>query len=106
MTASTTMTAEEFETQKPKLRTLSANTNELARLILVDGMSNGEAAKAVNMSPQNVSKAMRRVKALLNDLPSDYVWFEGFMPEDIAVATRKAIKERLEAEGGAGKNKH
>lgn len=44
------------------------------------------------MSPQNVSKHMSRVHALLNDLPADYVWFEGWMPAKLAFEIRQRLK--------------
>lgn len=86
------MSAQEYEDQKDKLRTLAAQTNELARLILVDGMSKTQAAAAVGMSRQNVSGAMNRVMALLNDLPSDYVYLQEWMPAKMATEVRRELK--------------
>lgn len=86
------MTSQEFDKQKHKLRTLSAQTNELAQLILVDGLNKTDAAKAVGMSRQNVNKTMNRVMALLRDLPSDYVYLQEWMPESLAIETRAKIK--------------
>lgn len=97
MTNSTRMSAQEYEEKKHKLRTLSAQNNELARLILVEGLSKTKAAAAVGMSPQNVSGAMKRVMALLTDLPSDYVYFQEWMPAKMAAEVRKELK-RLEIE--------
>lgn len=91
------MTAEDFDAQKHKLRTLAASTTDLARLILVEGMSNIDAAKAVGVSRQNVKKTMDRAMALLSDVPSDYVWFEGFMSPDRAVSLREEIQRDLTA---------
>lgn len=93
MTNSTRMSAQEYEENKHKLRTLAAQINELARLILVEGLSKTEAAAVVGMSRQNVSGAMNRVMALLNDLPSDYVYFQEWMPAKMATEVRKELKQ-------------
>jgi hypothetical protein len=97
MTKQIRMTAEEFDAQKHKLRTLAASTTDLARLILVERMSNTDAAKSVGVSRQNVKKTMDRAMALLSDLPSDYVWYEGYMSPERAVSLREEIQKDLEA---------
>lgn len=97
MTKRMRMTAEEFDEQKHKLRSLAASTIDLARLILVEGKTNSDAAKVVGVSRQNVGKAMDRVIALLSDLPSDYVWFEGFMSPERASSLREEIQKDLSA---------
>lgn len=97
MTKVQRLTAKEFEEQKYKLRRLAASTIELARLILVEQVPNAEAAKRVNVSRQNVQKAMARVIALLSDLPPDYIWFEGFMSRERAKRLKEEIQEDLEA---------
>lgn len=90
------MSPEDFDASKHKLAKLTANTCELARKILVEGVSKKDAAEAVGMKPQNVAKAMLRVEALLSDLPANFVWYEGYMPEDMAVSARKAVKDARE----------
>ncbi|MGE6473188.1 TrfB-related DNA-binding protein [Serratia proteamaculans] len=102
MSPITHMTSDEFEAQKHKLRTLSVQTNELARLILVERLNNSAAASAAGMSRQNVSKHMTRVLALLADMPKDHVYFEGWMSNKLAAETREKI--RLENETFAVEN--
>jgi molybdopterin-guanine dinucleotide biosynthesis protein len=104
MTKRKRMTAEEFDDQKHKLRTLAASTTDLARLIIVEGMSNVEAAKAVGVSRQNVKKTMDRALALLADLPSDYVWFEGYMSTDRATRLKDEIQQDLAAHAAKKNN--
>ncbi|NWD57462.1 hypothetical protein HX878_22315 [Pseudomonas veronii] len=97
------MSSTEFEESKYKLRTLSAQLNDLARLIIVDGMSNTKAAEALGMSRQNVNGAMQRVTALLYDMPADYVFVQEWMPKNMAARVRaelKILKVKV-----AGKNK-
>jgi hypothetical protein len=86
------MTAQEFDNQKHKLRTLSVQTNDLARLVLVEGLNNTQAAAAVGMSRQNVNGAMNRVRALLSDMPADWVYFQEWMPAAMAAEIRAKIK--------------
>jgi len=92
MTTPQRMTAQEFDEQKHKLRTLSVQTNELARLVLVEGMNNTQAANAVGMSRQNVNGAMNRVRALLGDMPADYVYVQEWMPAAMAAEIRAKLK--------------
>lgn len=99
------MTADEFEENKHKLRSLSAKTNDLARLILVDGLNNTDAAAEVGMSRQNVSKTMTRVNSLLNGMPADFVFFEGWVPGELAIEMRRRTKEALDAGKDKSKNK-
>lgn len=87
------MTADEFETAKVKLRTLSVNTVDLARLVLVDGLSIQEAATASGTSRQNANQGMKRVMALLEGLPSDWVFVEEWMPSSMAVEVRRMADE-------------
>jgi len=86
------MSAEDFEAQKHKLRTLSVQTNELARLVLVEGLNNTKAAQTVGMSRQNVNGAMNRVKALLADKRADYVFVQEWMPPSMAAEVRAKLK--------------
>lgn len=87
------MSSTEFEENKHKLRTLSAQVNDLARLILVDGLTNTKAAEQLRMSRQNINGAMQRVTALLYDLPADYVFVQEWMPKKMAARVRAELKE-------------
>lgn len=96
MDKSARMTPEEFDRQLHKLGELQGNTIELARLILVEGKTNAEAARLTDNHRQNVSKKMQRVKALLSGYPASWVPFQGMMPESMAVEIRARIKQLLE----------
>lgn len=99
------MTAQEFDEQKHKLRGMSAQNNELARLVLVEGLTHTKAAEALGMLPQNVSGAMNRVKALLQDMPADYVFVQAWMPNKKAAEIRAYLKEDEANRQAAKKNK-
>lgn len=92
------MTAEEFDRHLPKLENgrLASNTVTLARLILVEGKTNAEAARLTKITPQNVSKKMQRVEALLSGYPADWVPFQEMMPESMAVEIRARLKAALD----------
>ncbi|MDZ5605305.1 TrfB-related DNA-binding protein [Pseudomonas sp. RP23018S] len=87
-----TMTRDEFESEKHKLIRLSMGTIRLAELILVDGKTPSAAAKEVGSSRQNVSKAMQRVYAALEDVPTGWVHFEGWMPEKVSIKLKIEIE--------------
>jgi hypothetical protein len=87
------MSPEEFESQVHKLGDLKANTVELARLILVDGKTKAEAARITKITPQNVSKKMQRVQAVLSGFPPDWVLVKEMMPESMATEIRAKLKE-------------
>jgi hypothetical protein len=93
MTTLQRMTAQEFDEQKHKLRGMSTQNNELARLVLVDGLTHTKAAEVLGMLPQNVSGAMNRIKALLEDMPADYVFLQAWMPKKKAAEIRAYLKE-------------
>jgi DNA-directed RNA polymerase specialized sigma24 family protein len=97
------MSSTEFEENKHKLRTLSAQLNDLARLILVEGLTNTKAAEVLGMSRQNINGAMQRVTALLYDMPADYVFVQEWMPKKVAARVRAELKELKDA--AAEKNK-
>ena len=91
-----TMSAEEFDSQLFKLGKLASNTVTLARLILVEGKTNAEAARLSKITPQNVSKKMQRVNALLSGYPADWVPFSAMVPESMAVEFRARVKQALD----------
>lgn len=97
------MSAEEFEAKQDRLTKMSVQTNQLARLILVDGLNNAEAARTVRMSRQNVSKHMARVIARLNDMPADYEHLDLWVPAALAKETRAKLRS-IEEERQAKEN--
>jgi len=52
------MTADQFEALAELLRLRGGDSQEAARLVLVDGLSTTEAAKRCDLSPQAVSKVL------------------------------------------------
>lgn len=93
----THMTPAEFEAAIERLQHFSGNTISLARLILVDQQQPVDAAKAVGYTRQNAHQQMKRVYAVLNDYPEDWVKYEGdFMPSEMAKEVRKMVASAKE----------
>lgn len=86
------MTAEEFESHLLSLRSVSKGTVELARLIMVEGMSHSDAAAATGTNRQNVRGKLKTVLARMHGAPAGWVWFEGYLPPDAAAAAKAASK--------------
>ncbi|MDP4573470.1 TrfB-related DNA-binding protein [Pseudomonas sp. LPH60] len=84
MTKPLRMSPEEFEREQSKLVKLSVQVNTLARLMFVDGKTLQEASAALNMSKQNAYKHMKRVNALLKDVPATWVQVNELMPPWLA----------------------
>jgi hypothetical protein len=92
MKATQHMTPEEFDEVAPKLMGFTGTAQSYARMVLVERVAPGEAAKAVGLSRQNAHQQMNRMMAVLNDLPKDWIFFEGdWMPASLATEVRALI---------------
>jgi len=93
--ASPTITPEAFEVVEHKLLTMnfSAKVIKAARLIMVTGYGPSQVASELRMSRQSVHQAMMRVRAVLADMPADWVQYEGWMPKEMAAEIRRRISE-------------
>jgi DNA-directed RNA polymerase specialized sigma24 family protein len=96
MDESKLMTPEDFEGHKDKLKRLSSQTIDLARMILVDGIPNAEAARQTGMARQNVKRQMNRVMARLAGYPEGWVRFDGWMPADFVAKIKEAEKAMVD----------
>lgn len=97
MTEQLRMSEADFEANQAKLAKVSLEVINLARLILVDRLSQTAAADAVGMSKQNAHKHMKRVKALLSDVPAGWIQVEAqWMPAWLAEETRSKVKAERE----------
>ena len=94
------MTAEEFEQALPRLSKLSGNVVAAARLVLVEGHGPSSAGKLVGvaggMSRQSVNNAVKRVRAILDGFPPDWVRVNELMPPELAAEVRQKIKSAVE----------
>lgn len=97
MTLKIPMTSDEFEQAQTKLVKLSVEVNTLARLILVENQTQTAAAASLGISKQLAAHHMKRVKALLNDQPADWVELNLFVPPWLAAETRAKVAEEIKA---------
>lgn len=94
MDKNTRMTAEEFRTEvRPRLFGFSEKVVSLAELFFVGGKTLKDAGEQCSMSKQSAGQAINRVLAVLNDVPKDWVHFEGYLPPGLA----KEIREQVDA---------
>ena len=87
-----------FEAHRAELeKHFTPNTISLARLVLVEGKSNAEAATATGTSRQNVSKAVERVCARMRGHPSNWVRIDNlWAPPDLAAEFRERVQAAKE----------
>lgn len=94
---SSSMTAEEFEKALPRLSNLSGNVVAAARYVLVDGHGPSRAGELVGgMSRQSVNNAVKRVRAILDGFPADWVRVNELMPPELAAEVRQRIRVAVE----------
>ena len=94
MDKNTRMTVDEFRADiRPRLFGFSEKVVSMAEHFFVGGKSLKDAGEQCGMSKQSASQAIGRVLAVLNDVPKDWVYFEGYLPPGLA----KEIRERVEA---------
>ena len=97
MDKQTRMTAEEFRVDiRPRLFGFSEKVVNLAELFFVADKSIKEAGELCGMSQQSAGQALSRVVAALNQLPKDWVYYEGYMPPALAKETRQKVDALLQ----------
>jgi len=82
------MTAEAFEALRPHIGRLALDTVQLAREVLVDGVSQSDVARKFNVSRQRVHGAVVRVMAAANDVPKGWEKVELWLPPELAAQAR------------------
>ncbi|WP_150573758.1 TrfB-related DNA-binding protein [Pseudomonas fluorescens] len=92
------ISADEFESYLPILeRFFTAASIKLARLVLVDGKNNADAARIVGTSRQNVGKTVARVMARVSGYPGNWVRVDNvWAPPDVAAAFKAEVRAALE----------
>lgn len=85
------MTAEQFDRFLPALRRFSQGSVELLRAVLVDGLSASDAVEQFGVSRQNVSRLLIEVRKIRASVPRDWVFFQEFMPAEMAERVRQEI---------------
>ena len=90
------MTQAEFDALRPNLGRIALDTIDIARLVLVDGMTQGEVATKHNMSRQRVYGILQRFAAAAQSVPTGWRRVEVWLPPDLADQVETmANEERL-----------
>lgn len=90
---------DEFEAHRPRFETLTDDSIEVARQVLVEGRSSTAVARDRDVSASAVTKTVRKVLALVNDAPAGFVELRDFFPPEIAAQLRDYAAQ-LKATGG------
>ncbi|PHI30150.1 TrfB-related DNA-binding protein [Budvicia aquatica] len=79
------MTQDEFNVMKTKLSQFSLRTVAIAEAVLVEGLTQSEAAIKYQASKQSVCGIMKRVASAIEDVPNDWKKVEVWLPAALAV---------------------
>lgn len=92
---SSTMTQEAFDELRPDLGRLSVATMDVARLVLVEGMSQSDAGARFGMSRQRVYGIMQRFQAAMRILPTTWRKVEVWLPPELAAEVEAKSKAAI-----------
>lgn len=89
------MTPEEFDTQSAKFARMSPQVIATVRAVLVEGKGPTEVAKQFGVSKQAVQRSAARARALLQEMPVDWVFLQEWVPPELATEVRAKVAEKL-----------
>lgn len=101
------MSAEEFEQLMDRLDALSTRrgysekSRAAARLVMVSGASESQAAAQTELSSQSVNQLMKRIRRRMESLPKGWVQVKGWFPADVAKQL-EVLSDQLQAALKAG----
>ena len=78
------MTQAEFDALRPNLGRMALDTIDIARLVLVDGLTQAEVATSHNMSRQRVYRILQRFAAAAQSVPTGWRRVEVWLPPNLA----------------------
>lgn len=91
-----TLPLERFEELLPKLNRKSAQSVQIARLVLVNGLSPAKVAEQLNITRQGVSRVLLEVEKIIEAVPHDWVLLSELMPPSLADEVRERIAQEKE----------
>ncbi|KND61511.1 hypothetical protein BVER_04461c [Candidatus Burkholderia verschuerenii] len=97
MAKTPTMTADEFEALRPRLRRLALDTVDIARAVLVDGMTPPDVAARYGMTRQRVHGIVKRFRAAAQEVPTGWRRVEVWLPPEMA-AQVKAMADKARSD--------
>ncbi|KVX70386.1 hypothetical protein WT34_04230 [Burkholderia stagnalis] len=94
------MTAKDFKALMPRLKRMTVGNVEIARRVLVDGISQVEAANESGLTKQRIGALVKTVQAIAREIPADWEQVEVWLPPELAAQVRQMAadaKARIEA---------
>ncbi|EMM4514142.1 hypothetical protein WAQ86_004772 [Salmonella enterica] len=97
------MTPLEFEIAREKLQHsgISAETFDIAREVLVDGLPQVRVAKEHGLTRQRINSMVKRVTLAFSDIPQDWERVEIWLPPELAQKVRdmaQSARDKLNVE--------
>ena len=87
------MTAKDFKSLMPRLKRMTVGNVEVARRVLVDGVSQTEAANESGLTKQRVGAVVKSVLAVSQEYPANWVQVEVWLPPELAAQVRQMADE-------------
>ena len=87
------MTAKDFKALMPRLKRMTVGNVEIARRVLVDGISQVDAATESGLSKQRVGAVIKAVQAAAREIPPDWEHVDVWLPPDLAAKVRQMAEE-------------
>jgi hypothetical protein len=88
------MTQAEFDAFRPNLGRMALDSIDIARLVLVEGMTQAEVAATQNMSRQRVFGILERFQKATQAIPAGWRKVEVWLPPELA-AQVEAMTEAI-----------
>lgn len=87
------MTAKDFRSLMPRLKRMTVGNVEIVRRVLVDGISQVEAANESGLTKQRIGALVKAVLAASRDIPPDWESVEVWLPPELAAQVRQMAEE-------------
>lgn len=87
------MTAKDFKAVMPRLKRMTVGSVDIARRVLVDGISQVDAANESGLTKQRVGALFKAVLAAAREIPADWEQVEVWLPPELAAQVRQMATE-------------
>ncbi|TFE38124.1 hypothetical protein E2553_37715 [Paraburkholderia dipogonis] len=87
------MTAKDFKAVMPRLKRMTVGSVDIARRVLVDGISQVDAANESGLTKQRVGALVKAVLAAAREIPADWEQVEVWLPPELAAQVRQMATE-------------
>lgn len=87
------MTAKEFKALMPRLKRMTVGNVEIARRVLVDGITQVEAADESGLSKQRIGALVKAVRTIAQEIPAGWEHVEVWLPPELAEKVRQMAEK-------------